>query len=176
LNEYLMHLLKKPQLSIMMVCLGNICRSPMAAAVLSNKTKDWTSPKIVVSSSGTGSWHIGDGPNEKSKLVWEEAGYVYEHIAQQFKEYMFNEQDLLLVMDKSNFQNLHSLTSNKLHTQKIFYLKQFDPSFGITDVENNYEDLEIPDPYYEPISAYQNVLQMVEKSIDGLLSFLRSGK
>lgn len=175
MNDYLMQLSKKPQLHIMMVCLGNICRSPMAAAVLSNKTGEWVCPKIVVSSSGTGSWHIGDGPNEKSKLVWEEAGYVYDHVAQQFKENMFNEQDLLLVMDRSNYQNLHSLSSDNETKQKIYYLRQFDPRFKTADVLNGYKDLEIPDPYYEPISAYRNVLKMVENSVDGLLDFLRSG-
>ena len=68
-------------LNVAMVCLGNICRSPMAAAVLSNKAKKITEVGINVSSSGTSGWHIGEGPHPTSKLVWEKAGYQHHHVA-----------------------------------------------------------------------------------------------
>ena len=61
----------REQLSITMVCLGNICRSPMAAAVLANKTRGAKSPVITVDSSGTSAWHIGQGPHPSSKKIWE---------------------------------------------------------------------------------------------------------
>ena len=74
MNQSLISSLKgQDQLSITMVCLGNICRSPMAAAVLAGKTADWKAPRIEVHSSGTGAWHIGQGPHPSSKKIWEAA-------------------------------------------------------------------------------------------------------
>jgi len=68
----------RDQISITMVCLGNICRSPMAAAVLANKKKAIQSPVITVDSAGTGPWHIGQGPHPSSKKIWEKAGRSFD--------------------------------------------------------------------------------------------------
>jgi protein-tyrosine phosphatase len=92
----------RDQISITMVCLGNICRSPMAAAVLANKKKAIQSPVITVDSAGTGPWHIGQGPHPSSKKIWEKAGYKHEHTAKQFSSNDFFVHDLILVMDSSN--------------------------------------------------------------------------
>ena len=89
----------------MMVCLGNICRSPMAAAVLHNRAAQ-RGVEVAVSSSGTADYHVGEGPNEMSLRVWQDAGYYYEHIAQQFRSEMFDDNDLVLVMDSSNYGNV----------------------------------------------------------------------
>ncbi|MEY2597197.1 MAG: hypothetical protein RL182_280, partial [Actinomycetota bacterium] len=56
----------QPEVTISMVCMGNICRSPMAAAILFNRKSEISSPKIIVDSSGTGAWHVGEGPNPMS--------------------------------------------------------------------------------------------------------------
>lgn len=176
MNEYIAALTQKSELRVMMVCLGNICRSPMAAAVLENRTRKSSNPKFVVTSSGTGAWHVGEGPNPKSKLTWEKAGYDYEHTAQQFKKNMFIDQDLLLVMDKSNFDNVSRLSVDKSDMQKVFYLRQFDPSLRQLNPATDYSKLEVPDPYYEPISAYQEVLVMVENAVTGLIELLSQRK
>jgi protein-tyrosine phosphatase len=156
----------------MMICLGNICRSPMAAAVLASQVIEIQNPKITVSSSGTGSWHVGDGPNPKSRSTWESAGYSYEHIVQQFKSDMFDNQDLLLVMDNFNYKNVVELTGNPKHHEKVFYLRQFDPVLRDLSPEKDFMQLEVPDPYYEPISAFQEVLIMVEAAVAGLITEL----
>lgn len=156
----------------MMICLGNICRSPMAAAVLAHQASNVQNPKITVSSSGTGSWHVGDGPNPKSKSTWESAGYSYEHVVQQFKREMFEQQDLLIVMDNSNYKNIVELSETSKHHEKIFYLRQFDPALRDLIPEQDYMKLEVPDPYYEPISAFQEVLVMVEAAVAGLITEL----
>ena len=80
-----------------MVCLGKICRSPMAAAVLQGKARQ-RGVAVVVGSAGTASYHVGDGPNPMSHAVWSAAGYTYEHTAQQFTVTMFDDSDLVLVM------------------------------------------------------------------------------
>jgi protein-tyrosine phosphatase len=128
----------------------------MAAAVLAGKTADWKAPSIKVHSSGTGSWHIGQGPHPSSKKIWEAAGYKHSHIAQQFTANDFFIHDLILVMDSSNYHNVVSLAENEEHRSK-------DPSSA------DFFKLEVPDPYNQSDEAYEATLSMVERAVDGLL-------
>ena len=132
----------------------------MAAAVLDNKVKRMGLRNIVVDSAGTSHWHIGQGPNPPSKRVWESAGYSYHHIASQFDYSRLVAADLVLVMDDHNHQQVTSLVTNDEEARKIFYLREFDSSA---------ETLEVPDPYSLPDSAFEEVLEMVERATDGLL-------
>lgn len=158
----LSHLKDQSSIHIMMVCLGNICRSPMAAAVLATRARDIKEKEIVVSSSGTSSWHEGQGANPPSQRVWERAGYSHQHVASQIDGNRINESDLILVMDSSNHQNVLSMTEPESH-EKIFYLRDFDSSG---------DGLEVPDPYGLGDDAFELVLEMVERSVDGLLNAL----
>ncbi len=156
-----------------MVCLGNICRSPMAAAILSNRTADWNSPRIIVDSSGTGAWHIGQGPHPTSQRVWEIAGYTYSHAARQFQASDFYSTDLILVMDSNNFIKVSNLAENETSREKIFYLRSFDKSLSAIDPKSErFAELEVPDPYNQTIEAYEETLIMIERAIDGLLQDL----
>ena len=154
-----------------MVCLGNICRSPMAAAVLSTKVASLTDPKVKVSSSGTSGWHIGEGAHPTSQLVWEKAGYKHHHRASQFKANDFYINDYILVMDSSNYENVLSLAATEEDRAKVFYLRQFDPELAHIDpLSADYFKLEVPDPYNKPEAAYQEVLQMIESAVDGFVT------
>jgi protein-tyrosine phosphatase len=165
----------REKLSITMVCMGNICRSPMAAAVLANKTHGVKSPVITVDSSGTGPWHIGQGPHPSSKKIWEKAGYKHEHTAKQFTSNDFFIHDLILVMDSSNFHNVMSLAESDEHRSKVFYLRSFDPELQDIDPDSaDYFKLEVPDPYNQSDEAYEATLAMVERAVDGLLAKLSS--
>jgi protein-tyrosine phosphatase len=165
----------RDQISITMVCLGNICRSPMAAAVLANKKKAIKSPIISVDSAGTSSWHIGQGPHPSSKTIWEKAGYKHEHTAKQFTSNDFYLHDLILVMDSSNYDNVISLAQDEEHRSKVFYLRSFDPALkGIDPASADYFKLEVPDPYNQSDEAYEATLAMVERAVDGLLAELVS--
>jgi protein-tyrosine phosphatase len=156
-------------LNVAMVCLGNICRSPMAAAVLANKAKKITEVGINVSSSGTSGWHIGDGPHPTSKLVWEKAGYV--HKASQFKANDYFVNDYILVMDSSNYENVLSQAPSQDDSLKVFYLRSFDPALSNIDpLSSDYFKLEVPDPYNQPEDSYRNVLTMIESAVDGFLA------
>jgi len=156
-----------------MVCLGNICRSPMAAAVLANRTASWTAPTITVDSSGTGAWHIGQGAHPTSQKVWEAAGYKHKHKARQFKSTDFFTTDLILVMDSSNFKNVNDLALDDESRSKVFYLRSFDKTLQAIDPHSHdYFKLEVPDPYNQSIEAYQEVLLMIEQAVDGLLQEL----
>ena len=163
----------RDQVSITMVCLGNICRSPMAAAVLANKKGSIKSPVITVDSAGTGPWHIGQGPHPSSKKIGERAGYTHEHTAKQFKSNDFFIHDLILVMDSSNYHNVISMAESEEHRAKVFYLRSFDPKLkGIDPNSADYFKLEVPDPYNQSDEAYEATLAMVERAVDGLLKEL----
>jgi len=135
----------------------------MAAAVLHNKVKEIAKPEITVDSAGTSNWHVGQGPNPPSKKIWERAGYKYDHIASQFNYSRLVAADLVLVMDEDNHQAVTSLATAEQEQEKIFYLREFDV---IQD------SLIVPDPYSLPDSAFERVLEMVERSTDGLLAQL----
>ncbi len=160
----LSHLRDRDELLITMVCLGNICRSPMAAAVLANRTSDWSAPKINVDSAGTSNWHVGEGPNPPSKKTWEAAGYNFDHVASQITEERMKKSDLILVMDRSNHRNVLALTEDSSLHNKVHLLRDFDYTIA--------GDREVPDPYSLPDSAFEEVLGMVERAVDGLLQEL----
>ena len=147
----------------------------MAAAVLANKTADWKSPAITVASSGTGPWHIGQGPHPSSQRIWEKAGYEYLHTAKQFSENDFFIHDLILVMDSSNYHNVISLAQSDEQREKVFYLRQFDSQLNKIDpASSQYHKLEVPDPYNQSDAAYEQTLAMVERAVDGLLQELKN--
>ena len=158
-------------LNVAMVCLGNICRSPMAAAVLANKAQKITEVGINVTSSGTSGWHIGEGPHPTSKLVWEKAGYLHDHKATQFKVNDYFVNDYILVMDSSNFENVISLAPSQEDASKVFYLRSFDPALSHIDpLSSEFFKLEVPDPYNQSEDAYRTVLEMIESAVDGFIA------
>ncbi len=142
----------------------------MAAAVLANRASEVDAPKIIVTSSGTGSWHIGEGAHQLSEKVWTAAGYSHSHVVRQFQSHHFDEVDLILAMDLSNQANILQLARNEEDRQKVAMLRSFDPT---ADLQAN--SLEVPDPWGNPIGAYQDVLEMVERSVGGLLESLKRG-
>ena len=157
-------------LNVALVCLGNICRSPMAAAVLSNKVLAVEKIDIHVSSSGTSGWHVGQGPHPTSKLVWEKAGYQHLHVASQFKANDYFVNDYILVMDSSNYENVLALASSETDRAKVFYLRSFDPALHHIDpISGEYFKLEVPDPYNQSEDAYREVLAMIESAVDGFI-------
>ena len=142
----------------------------MAAAVLANKAREISELEIIVTSSGTSGWNIGDGPHPTSKLVWEKAGYKHDHTASQFKKNDYFVNDYILVMDSSNFENVLSLAASEEDRSKVFYLRSFDPSLAQIDpLSGDYFKLEVPDPYNQPEESYQRVLVMIESAVDGFI-------
>ena len=142
----------------------------MAAAVLANKARKISELEIIVTSSGTSGWHIGEGPHPTSKLVWEKAGYKHDHTASQFKVKDFFVNDYILVMDSSNYENVLALAPSDEDRSKVFYLRSFDPALSKIDpLSGDYFKLEVPDPYNQPEDSYQRVLAMIESAVDGFI-------
>lgn len=136
----------------------------MAAAVLANRAGEISNPEIVVTSSGTSSWHVGEGAHQLSEKTWKHAGYKHSHTARQFLVENFDEVDLILAMDASNHANILQLARNDHDRQKVVMLRAFDPEA---------DSPEVPDPWGNEVEAYQEVLAMVEAAVSGLLKTLR---
>lgn len=170
-QEYLDGLIGRDVIRVEMVCLGNICRSPMAAAVLHNKTLNIAHPKFVVTSSGTSGWHDGEGAHHLSEKTWKAAGYTYEHVSRKFQLHFFDEADLILPMDLTNRANILNGARNEADKAKVFMLRSFDPALAHIDPTSpEAEQLQVPDPWGETIAAYQEVLEMIERATDGLIA------
>jgi len=162
--DYIAELRSRDEISVSFVCLGNICRSPMAAAIFSNRTKDLSGPRAIVESGGTSSWHIGQGPHPQSKRTWERAGYEYTHRASQFTTLDLERIDLILTMDSENHANVTSLSSDEELARKVFMMRDFD-----TTVKPG---ASVPDPYSQEDTAYEHVKELLESAIDGLIETL----
>jgi protein-tyrosine phosphatase len=160
--DYLAELRNRDEISVSFVCLGNICRSPMAAAIFSNRTKDLSSPRAIVESGGTSSWHIGQGPHPQSKRTWERAGYEYTHRASQFTNLDLERIDLILTMDSENHTNVIALSSDDSLARKVFMMRDFDSSIE--------PGASVPDPYSQDDEAYEHVKELLESAIDGLIA------
>ncbi|MFM8448677.1 MAG: low molecular weight protein-tyrosine-phosphatase [Haliscomenobacter sp.] len=143
---------------ILMVCLGNICRSPLAEGVLRHKIQaaglDWE-----VDSAGTGGWHRGELPDRRSIAVSRNHGIdiTYQR-ARQLQPTDFQQFDLILVMDKSNLQEVQRLAPDTASRSKVRLL--LDYAHGQLD--------EVPDPYYDD-QAFEPVFQMIHSACEEII-------
>jgi len=153
---------------VSMVCLGNICRSPMAQAVLSARLADEGLDGLVdVDSCGTGSWHIGEQADPRARAVLAQRGYDAEaHRARQFDATWFADRDLLVAMDHDNARTLRRLAPDDTSAGRVVLLRAFDPEAGP-------EDQLVPDPYYGDEHDFVEGLDIIERSVDGLVTALR---
>jgi protein-tyrosine phosphatase len=173
--NYLQTVRSLTKISVHLVCLGNICRSPMANAVLIGKCSDIQEPKIEFDSSGTGPWHVGEGASEYSIKVWQQAGYKYQHVAKQFKESFFKQHDLILAMDLKNRSTLLKLAKTEEDKNKVLMFLSFDPqNLGINPDGEESHKLSLPDPYGMELTEYKKVMGMVERAADGFKSWVNS--
>jgi len=136
----------------------------MAAAVLANRASELAAPRLIVSSSGTSSWHVGEDAHPLSRQVWESNGYRHEHSARQFSAASFDELDLILAMDESNYANIIALARGEGDRKKVAMLRAFDPKA---------ESQEVPDPWGNEAPAYRATFEMVEAAVTGVLDSLR---
>lgn len=161
----LRHLDGKRPISVMMVCMGNICRSPAAEVVLKQRLQDAGIDWVHVDSAGTGAWHEGEGANPRSIATWERRGYRGVHTARQFQTAWFEDRDLILVMDDVNYETLLGRAPDPVAKDKIQYLRAFDV---------NASDLIVPDPYYGTDEDFEHMLTLIEAACDGLLAQLNT--
>jgi protein-tyrosine phosphatase len=148
-------------LSVLMVCMGNICRSPLAEGWLSHRlTYRPQGPRILVDSAGTHGYHAGSAPDPRAQAAAARRGFHIGHLgARQVVVEDLERFDLVLAMDRDNLDYLHALASGA-HTEKLRLLLEFAPNAGSSNV---------PDPYYGGDTGFERVLDLVEQAVDGLL-------
>jgi protein-tyrosine phosphatase len=154
------------------VCLGNICRSPIAEAVLRDRVIEaGLDGDVIVDSAGTGDWHLGHGADLRSLATLASAGYDFTgHRARQINREWFADLDLILAMDSANYVDLQAMAKLAGVTPDLHMLRSFDPSLsGIAAPDLQ---LDVPDPYYGGDDGFTDVLDMIERSVDGLITQL----
>ena len=152
---------------ISFVCLGNICRSPLAQGVFQDLVnREKLDQKIIVTSAGTSSWHIGDLPDERMRQTALSKGIHLESRAQQFQSNDFNRFSLVLAMDRNNLANLERIAPSTLPSDKLMLFRSFDPE--------NDGNQDVPDPYYGGAEGFENVYRMVERTCPPLLAYIKS--
>jgi low molecular weight protein-tyrosine phosphatase len=154
--------------SIALVCLGNICRSPIAHVVLERKLSAVrTARRIEVESSGTGDWHIGEQMDRRAAATLAAAGYDPSlHRARQVDDDLFSRNDAILVMDESNLRDVQALAGRADDRDRVIMFRAFDPLVG--------DDLAVPDPWYGGQGGFDDVLAIVERTTDVLVEALAS--
>jgi len=150
-----------PPYRIVFVCLGNICRSPVAEVVMRSLVADTQlGDRVEVASAGTAEWHVGKRADSRSLDVLSRNGYDGSaHRARQFEPSWFDDYDLVLALDRSNLADLLALAAPE-HRDKVRLLMSFDPSAGVTDV---------PDPYYGGTDGFDHALALIEGACRGVL-------
>ena len=152
-------------LRVMMVCTGNICRSPMAEAILRAAVRDSDlADRVVVDSAGTHGYHIGQEADRRARATLHEAGYPLAHRARRFRPEWFEERDVILAMDSGHLDDLRRL-ARQAHASAdhVRELRDFDP-LGPGDV---------PDPYYDTMVEFREVRSMLERCMPALMDHLR---
>ena len=148
-------------MNILMVCLGNICRSPLAEGILqSNLSKDRgekKNPKVhFVDSAGTAAYHVGELPDKRSMAVAKKYGIdLTKQRARKFSAADFDTFDLIFAMDRSNYQDILDLATTESDRQKVHL---------ILDELQLSTHKEVPDPYYGGEQGFEKVFQLLDKS------------
>lgn len=151
-------------MNILFVCMGNICRSPTAEAVFRKYVQDARlESRISIDSAGTGGWHVGKGPDQRSSQAAARRGYDLSTLrARQVEVEDFQRFDLILAMDHDNLERLQALRPADSRGELDLFLRRY--SLG--------EDA-VPDPYFGGQDGFEQVLDLIERASTALLSEVR---
>lgn len=151
-------------MKVLMVCLGNICRSPMADGLLRKKILE-QGLDVLVDSAGTSGYHIGEQPDQRMRQTAKNSGVNIDDLrARQFVVSDFDEFDLIYAMDKSNRNNILQLARNEEDKKKVkLILNEIQPGC----------DLEVPDPYFGGEQGFIDVFNMLDKATEQIIEKLK---
>ncbi len=147
---------------ILMVCLGNICRSPLAEGILKSKVNPETT---FVESAGTGGWHVGALPDPRSIAVAKDHGLdITDQRGRKFSPYDFETYDHIFVMDNSNYRDVIKLAKDDIEISKVQrILDELFPG----------ENVDVPDPYYGGDHGFENVYNMLDEACEKIMRRLK---
>ena len=150
-------------MKILFVCLGNICRSPLAEAIFNHKIQNKSlADAFVADSCGTASYHVGDWPDPRTIKNARKNKVEINHVGRQLSPIDLETFDLILAMDTSNLENILNLPNGAPHHEKIKLVRSFDPSGPGS----------VPDPYYGTEKDFQEVFEILDRTIENLISEL----
>ena len=150
---------------ILFVCLGNICRSPMAEGVfLHIVEREGKSHEFEIDSAGTAGYHVGALADSRMRKHAEKRGYKLVSICRQVTKKDFEHFDYIVGMDESNIRNLKAIAETPENISKIYRM---------TDFCRRMTDHEVPDPYYGGASGFEYVIDLLEDSCEGFYEFLK---
>lgn len=151
--------------SLLFICLGNICRSPAAEGVMQNIVeREGREADFVIDSAGIGGWHVGQLPDSRMRRRGAARGYDFSSCARQFSSNDFGHFDLILVMDRDNYNSVMRLARNDGERQKVRMLPDFMTSHPGQQT--------IPDPYYGDICDFDFALDLIEDACEGLFEYI----
>lgn len=152
----------KEKINIMFVCLGNICRSPLAEGVFRGLVEEvGLEDRFTIASTGTGSWHVGEAADQRMQRTAAKYHVSLDtHRARQFTREDLREYDHIFVMDKDNLRDVLHLDDEDAYGNKVRLFREFDPEPG---------DYQVPDPYYGGARGFDNVYEIVERTARTIL-------
>lgn len=153
---------------VLAVCLGNICRSPVAEAALREAAED-AGLDVDVDSAGTGAWHVGNPPDDRMRAAGRAAGLAVAGSARTVIVDDLQSFDLVLAMDRDNLAELRRMAADTDATATIRLFRSFDP-----DLDPEVDDLDVPDPYYGGDDGFRDVVAMVRPAAAGVMDWVRA--
>lgn len=150
---------------VLLVCLGNICRSPTAEAALREALAEAGLDGVEVDSAGTGDWHVGRPPDARMIAAASAAGLRLDGTARQLARRDIDAADLVLVMDRSNLKAVRALAPEMATLGKVRLLREF---------EEGADDDEVPDPYLGDEEGFARVVEITRAAASGVVRHLRA--
>jgi protein-tyrosine phosphatase len=145
-------------MNILMVCLGNICRSPLAEGILRQKLELHEKNNVLVDSAGTAPYHIGEHPDKRSEANSKKHGVdISKHLGRQFQVHDFDQFDIIYAMDQSNYESIIALSRSDSDKAKVkLILNELHPG----------KNESVPDPYFGGEEGFELVFNLLDKASD----------
>lgn len=153
------------EIKVLFVCLGNICRSPLAEGIFKKLVEErGMQNKFQFDSAGTAAYHTGSPPDPRSCEIAEQHNIVLDHTARKISDRDFQTFDYILAMDASNYQHIKAQMERHAKVKsQLFKMREFD---------NNHSGRDVPDPYYGGLKGFEQVYDMLEEACGNFIDYL----